>query len=159
MPRMIRHISTNLAAMLVLHITPGHRWTISTSGIIRTRVMVLDTAMIMAIAAGGLSDSAMHTHHGTTRPIIMTITRPGMRRTITTIILPGGLTMVITTVVIAMETKGITKITTITVMLAMVVAMATVDMETGPASIQMMSGAPRVAIAAMLILEAEKQHR
>ena len=67
--------------------------------------------------------------------------------------------MVITTEVIAMEIKGITKITTITVMLAMVVAMATVDMETGPASIQMMSGAPRVAITAMLILEAEKQHR
>ena len=60
---------------------------------------------------------------------------------------------------VAMETKGITKITTITVMLVMAMAMATVDMETGPASIQMMSGAPRVAIAAMLIPEAEKQHR
>lgn len=153
MPRMIRHMSSTLAAMSGFHITPGHRWTISTSGIIRTRVLVLDTAIIMAMAAAGPSDSAMLTHHGTTRPIIMAFTRPGMRRTTATIILPGGLTMVITTVIIAMETKSIIKITTITVMPAMAMVMAT-----APASIMMMSEALLNAIAVKPIPAAEKQN-
>ncbi len=160
MPRMIRHMSSTPAAMSGFHITPGHRWTISTSGIIRTRVLVLDTAIIMAMAAAGPSDSAMLTHHGTTRPIIMVFTRPGMRRTTATIILPGGLTMVITTVIIAMETKSIIKITTITVMpaMAMAMVMATAAMETAPASIMMMSEALLNAIAVKPIPAAEKQN-
>ena len=72
--------------MPVLPITPGRRLIISTWVITPIPGMVLVTAM----AAGGLSGSAMATHRGITPIVIMATIHHGMPRIIATLIIPPG---------------------------------------------------------------------
>jgi len=120
--------------MPVLPITPGRRLIISTWVITPIPGMVLVTAM----AAGGLSESAMAIHPGITLIVIMVIIHLGTPRIIATlIILPGDPITVITrtiTVVTTITTGAIVEVGTITAtreMIIMIPATVVQKMKTG----------------------------